>query len=157
RPATLVPLVSGLGALFGLTLWVGRSEQRFVLPLGFFLAVHAGVAAAALARHRAIAAVLVAFALAGPVSLAVAQIGEVRRDVEAGLTRQRGDPRAETYGRLVSQPRFSTPAAARVGTEPVDKRDPMPGMTEVLGVPGDAPARAPDAIVLTEGFARPYL
>jgi hypothetical protein len=155
RRLALVPLLAGLGSVFALSLLIGRAEHRFVLPLGFFLALYAGRAAAALGRGWALAAATVA--LAGPVALAATQIGDARRGVEAWLARQPRDLRVETYGPLCYLPRFAPGRATRVGAEPVGRRDPMPGMTEALGVPGDAVARRPDAIVLTEGFAKPYL
>jgi hypothetical protein len=44
-----------------------------------------------------------------------------------------------------------------VGPEPPAARNPLVGATEVRGAIGDAPARRPDAIVLSEGFSNAYL
>src|SRR6185369_5901605 len=42
----LLPLSTGLGAVTGFALVVGRAEPRFVLPLGLALSIYGGLAAA---------------------------------------------------------------------------------------------------------------
>jgi hypothetical protein len=168
-----IPLVAGLGSLLGFALVVGRAEHRFVLPLGFWLSLYAGVALEAArawllprarAGARAVGLVglgLIAGGLVGPLALVATQWRDGRRAVEAWLRELPPGTTVETYGPLVYLPRFAAPPApyqvVRVGPDPVGPRNPLRGMDERNARIGDIPARRPDVVVLTEGFATPYL
>jgi hypothetical protein len=168
-----IPILAGMGSLTGFALVVGRSEHRFVLPLGFWLSLYAGVALEAArvwllpharAGARAVGALglgLIAAGLIGPLALVATQWRDGRRAVEVWLGALPSGTTVETYGPLVYLPRFQAPPApyrvARVGLDSVDRRNPLAGMDERSGAVGDVAARRPDVVVLTEGFATPYL
>jgi hypothetical protein len=62
----------------------------------------------------------------------------------------------------VYQPRFAPPSRApyhvtRVGPDPVARRNPLSGMAEREGAVADVAVRRPDVLIVTEGFATPYL
>ena len=163
----LLPLAAGAGSLIFFVLAVGRTEHRFVLPLGFWLSLYAGLGAATLAdaaarprAARAAAAALLAWAALPPIALAITQWSDGRRDVEAWLRRQPAGTTVETYGPLVYLPRFDAAAptrAARVGPEPAEAHNPLAGMREVQDEIANLPRRSPDVVVVTEGFALPDL
>ncbi|HEU4408406.1 MAG TPA: hypothetical protein VFS43_24290 [Polyangiaceae bacterium] len=165
----LMPLVAGVSSQLFFTLVVARNEHRFLLPLGFWLSLYGGVAFDALARGLrrstplgrwapwALGAALVAGARA-PVAFALTQWGDARREVEAFLSGLPEGTRVETYGLLTYLPRFGRPGEVpyrlrRVGPEPARRRNPLPGAEEVEDTLENAPARAPDVIVLPEAYA----
>ena len=170
----LAPLLAGLGSLVGFTLIVGRAEHRFVLPLGFWLAFYAAIA---LERMRTwlglrgprlagaitgIGGGLVGLALLTSLSLVITQWRDGRRAVESWLaTRPRGTT-VETYGPLVYLPRFQSQPRApyrvtRVGPEDIIFRNPLAGVDERQERIADALARRTDVLIVSEGFALPYL
>lgn len=170
----LGPLAAGAGCLTAFTLVVGRSEHRFVLPLGFWLSFYVGLALEA-ARTQAAAhserlrgavgatgALLLALSLIASLELGATQWADGRRAVERWLEARAPGTTVEIYGPLVYQPRFAEAAArgvriARVGPEPVAGRNPQVGMTEQRGRVADVVSRAPEVVLLTEGFAAGYL
>jgi hypothetical protein len=167
-----LPFVAAASSLLFFTLVVGRAEHRFLLPFGFFLSAGGGIACDTLlalvsgANARKVAAVLLVFgfAWAGLASSAVhlTQLADTRREVTRFLARIPRGSTVETYGLTVYQPHFDvSPASpyrvARVGLDRPRSRNPLVGAAEVQGAVGDAPARHPDVIVLSEGFANAYL
>jgi hypothetical protein len=177
-PLVAVPLLAGLGSLVAFTLVAGRAEHRFVLPLGFWLSLYAGVgleaARARLRRRRSgaraavladvVGAALVAAGLLVSLRLVATQWRDGRRAVEAALRALPPGTTVETYGPLVYQPRFAPRGeapyrVARVGGDPAAARNPLAGMDEREdAVTADGVARRrPGVIVVTEGFATPYL
>jgi hypothetical protein len=172
RAPRALPLLAGLGSVAFFTLVVGRAELRFVLPLGFFLSAYGGVlgdcflSAAPSARAQRVAALLLGMALgwAGLRSSAahLTQLGDARNEVRRILA---GLPRGsvvETYGLLVYQPHFDVSETSpyrvqRVGPDPPGKRNPLVGALEREGELADVGARAPDVLVISEGFANNYL
>jgi hypothetical protein len=167
-----LPFVAGASSLLFFTLVVGRAEHRFILPFGLFLSAGGGIACDALLARasppttRKVAAVVMAlgFASAGLASSAVhlTQLGDARREVTRFLAAVPPGTRVETYGLTVYQPHFdvspSSPyRVARVGPERPRARNPLVGAAEIQAPIGDAPARRPDVIVLSEGFANAYL
>ena len=181
--ARLAPLLAGLGSVVGFTLVVGRAEHRFVLPLGFWLSFYVGLAldrarrwavartaqvAPSRARHVpalvvAAGGLLLASGLYASTELVVTQWADGRRAVERWLATRQPGTSVETYGPLVYLPRFATGPApppyqvARVGPEPIAGRNPQAGMVERQARIADAPARHPAILIVTEGFASPYL
>ncbi|HEY2899097.1 MAG TPA: hypothetical protein VGL59_00875, partial [Polyangia bacterium] len=168
----LLPLGAGFSALAAFVLAVGRNEHRFVLPLGFWLAFYAGVAAAtafdrarstlATAFVRGAGVALLASAMVPVIALAATQRGDGRRAVEAWLQRLPASATVETYGPLVYLPRFDAAGATpyrlvRVGPDPLAGRNPLLGMNEIQGAIAAVARRRPDVVIITEGFATPYL
>jgi hypothetical protein len=165
-------LLAGASNLVFFALLVGRAEHRFLLPFGFFLSAYGGVACDALlsrvpsgALQKAAVCVLgVGFGWAAVTSFAVhlTQLGDARREVARYLAGLPMGSSVETYGLTVYQPHFDVSPASpyrvsRIGPEPPAARNPLVGALEVKGAIGDAPARRPDAIVLSEGFSNAYL
>jgi hypothetical protein len=167
-----LPFVAAASSLLFFTLVVGRAEHRFLLPFGLFLSAGGGIACDALlavvspATARQVATVVMGmgFAWAGVVSSAVhlTQLGDARRAVTRFLATSTQGTRVETYGLTVYQPHFdvsptSPYRVARVGPDRPRSRNPLVGAAEVQAAIGDAPARRPDVIVISEGFANAYL
>jgi hypothetical protein len=94
-------------------------------------------------------------------ALAATQWGDGRREVERWLRRLPPGTTVETYGPLVYLPRLDQAhapyVASRVGIDPVGRRNPLEHLHEIEGHEGDVDHRRPDVIVVSEGFAAPYL
>jgi hypothetical protein len=169
KRARLLPLSFALSSLLSFTLVAARCEHRFVLPLGLALSYYAGAAAAALSdklrpalRYMLIVALLLPAATRS-LALHVTQWCDGRRQVEAWLARLPRGSRVETYGLGVYMPRFDRSASApyrvqRVAPTPAAaKRPPIPGMSEIQDAYGNIAARAPDVLVISEGFATRFV
>jgi Dolichyl-phosphate-mannose-protein mannosyltransferase len=172
RGVRALPFLAGLGSLLFFTLGVGRSEHRFVLPFGFFLATYAGVSAdtlvtatAALGAEvagRAVATLALVWCGVSSSATHLTQLGDARLEVERFLA---GRPRGsvvETYGLLVYAPHFDVSETSpyrvvRVGPDRPKSRNPLVGATELEGRIADVETRKPDVLVISEGFAGPYL
>ncbi len=167
-----LPFLAGLSNLLFFALVVGRSEHRFLLPFGFFQSAYGGIAADELVarlgpprlRTAGVVALAAGLAWAGLRSFAVhlTQLGDARWEVTRFLAKLPKGSRVETYGLTVYQPHFdvspeSPYRVARFGPDPPAKRNPLVGALESYGSVGDACARRPDALVLSEGFANSYL
>jgi len=172
RAPRALPMIAGTSSFVFFTLAVARSEHRFLLPLGFVLAAYGGVAADAVLRLSArlrgerVARALLSGGIAWSalVSFAVhlTQLGDARREVTRFLGKKPIGTRVETYGLLVYQPHFdvspdSPYRVARVGPEAPKSRNPLVGALELEAPIADVPARRPDVLVLSEGFANSYL
>lgn len=172
RAVRALPFVAGLGSLLFFTLAVGRSEHRFLLPFGFFLAAYAGIAAdvligatatlgAELVGRAAVTLVLVWCAVTS-FATHLTMLGDARREVARFLEHLPRGSVVETYGLVVYAPHFDVSAASpyrvvRVGPERPKSRNPLVGASELEGRIADAEVRRPSAIVISEGFATPYL
>jgi hypothetical protein len=161
----LLPLVAGLSSLVFFSLVVGRTEHRFLLPLGFWLSAYGGIAADwAVRRARApvvirvaVGAMVLASGLRG-LGLVATQWGDARREVTDYLARLPSGSQVETYGGVTYQPHYAAPPRApyrvrRVGPEPVRRRDPLVPGEEVVATFGEALTPPADVLVITEGFA----
>jgi hypothetical protein len=172
RPARALPFAAGAGSLVFFTLTVARSEHRFLLPFGFFLAPYGGMAADAfVSATTALGAEIIGRAVVtlGLVWCAVSssaahltQLGDARREVERYLAGLPPGSLVETYGLVVYAPHFDVSASSpyrveRVGLERPPARNPLVGAQEIEAPIADIETRKPDAIVLSEGFAIPYL
>jgi hypothetical protein len=145
-----------------------RADPRFLLPQAVFLAVYGAFALEALvfARRRivrvagrVVAVAGFAVALHTCLSLDANLLYDPRYEAEAWLAAhvQPGDV-VETYGQNVYMPRM--PAFAnviRVGPEPPDKRNPMPGVEEVQAPFEDAEARPTKWIVVSSAWVWRYI
>ncbi len=167
-----LPLVAGISSTVAFTLVVGRDAHRFVLPLGFWLAGYAGVAAAGLVESVKMpwlkrlgfagAAALVGLGLAQSLELLVTQWTDPRRDVEAFLARQPAGTRVETYGLGVYLPRFdlsdhSPYSVTHVRADPKRRPPLIVGMHTIVDDYSRVSERRPDILVIPEAFAERFL
>ncbi|HTQ05103.1 MAG TPA: glycosyltransferase family 39 protein [Polyangiaceae bacterium] len=172
RALRLLPFVAGFGSLVFFTLAVGRSEHRFLLPFGFFLAAYAGIAAdafvgatAALRAEivgRAVTTLVLVWCAVTSAATHLTMLGDARREVARFLEQLPRGSTVETYGLVVYAPHFDVSPSSpyhvvRVGPERPKSRNPLVGATELEGRIADAGLRMPAAIVVSEGFATPYL
>ena len=172
RAARALPFMAGVSSLVFFTLTVARSEHRFLLPFGFFLAPYGGIAADAFVGATALLGAEIlgrAVVTLGLVWCAVSssathltQLGDARRDVERFLAELPPGSLVETYGLVVYAPHFDVSASSpyrveRVGPERPAARNPLVGASEIQAPIADVEARKPDVIVFSEGFAIPYL
>jgi hypothetical protein len=167
--AGMLPLLVAFSFTLTFNCIARRTDHRFALPQTVLAAVYGGIALDVLVfelrplplRWLARAGVVAAFALG---LFAAADIDanlllDPRYEAEAWMRAHvaPGDL-VETYGLNVYQPRFPREAhVIRVGPEPGDHKNPMPGIEEVLGAYGDAAIRRPRFVVLSEGWAWRYL
>jgi hypothetical protein len=179
RALRLLPFTTALSSIVLFALPVARCEHRFVLPVAIWLSVYGGHALAWLAElcactkprastHRRVGWLLLALcgaallASAGRcVELALTQLADARREVEAALARLPPKSVVETYGFLVHKPRFDLSPSApysvqRVGSDPAQKRASLAGMREIKAPFLQVLERRPDVIVIDEGIASYY-
>jgi Dolichyl-phosphate-mannose-protein mannosyltransferase len=169
-----LPLAAALSSLICFTLVVARTGHRFVLPLGFWLAYYGGAAGDALLARaglagrrwpqltRTLLACLFVWAAGHSLTVHVTQWSDARHDVRRALAQLRPGSVVETYGLVTYLPHFDTSPGApyrvqRVGPEPVASRNPLPGMTELEAPYLSVAARAPDVLVIPEGFMQRFL
>ena len=163
----LIPLLLAVSQIACFTLVVGRIGHRFTLPSGFWLAAYAGVAAAYLSARfghfaREAVGLVWLWALAQTLSVQVAQWSDARRPVEAWLAQLPAHTRVLVAGPTVSQPRWGLGDlarldVARLGPQPADRRNPLPGVQERQGNLEDLPQTRPDVIVLPASFAGEFV
>lgn len=166
---TLLPLLAALSFTLLFNFTARRSDARFLLPQALLLSVYGGIAIEAIAfasasrRLRMIGQGAVSIALALGVFVAISVdatlLGDPRYDAESWLAArvQPGDT-IETYGLNVYMPRMPAHARVlRVGPEPVDKRNPMPGVEEVQAPFGEARGRGTRFIVVSTGWVWRYI
>jgi hypothetical protein len=168
RVAALVPLLAALSftVLFNFT--ARRTEHRFLLPQMTMYAVYAGITIEPLVfafhgwrRHvgRGLAALAFAWAIFKCLDVDANLVLDPRYDAEAWLAANvRPGDVVEVHGLNVYLPRFPPEAKViRVGHEPVDKRNPLPGVSEVQADYGDAEMRPSRFLVVSEGWVWRYL
>ncbi|HEX3343390.1 MAG TPA: glycosyltransferase family 39 protein [Polyangiaceae bacterium] len=165
----LLPLLGMVSFTVAFNCVARRTEHRFGLPQAVLAAVYGGVAVEAFVfRARApVARWLGRLSVAGAFAVALFAAADVdanllldpRYEAEAWLREHvRPGDTIETYGLNVYMPRFPEGArVVRVGPGPEDHRNPMPGVEEELAPYGDASARGPRYIVVSEGWAWRYL
>ena len=168
RLAALVPLLVGISYTAFFNCVARRTDHRFIMPQAMMLAVYGGMGLDLLTQQKdrvrrslawAITLGIGGIALFACVSVTANLVLDPRYDAEAWLRAhtQPGDL-IETHGLNVYLPRFPDDARViRVGPDPVGKRNPMPGITEVQDSFGNAEERAPRYIVVSEGWAWRYL
>lgn len=169
--AGLVPLLAAASFTLTFNMTALRSEHRFALPHMTLAAVYIGLGVDALvvdlrgrfARLTAQAALAVAFAVGiwNVLDVDANLVLDPRYDAEAWLAAHAaaGDT-VEVHGLNVYLPRFpDTLRVTRVGPDPVDRRNPLPGVTELQDRYDDigAAARRPRWVVVCRAFAWRYL
>jgi hypothetical protein len=169
RGAALLPLLMALGNVCLFTLVVRRTEHRFVLPAALAASYYAGLGANTLLRACAprpaplracTVALYAALALAALpcTALLATQWGDSRRALIGWLaTRPRGT-RVETYGLPVYQPHYQLGAdvpyrVTRVRPPGEGKPAELRGIVTLVDSYGNVRSRAPDVLVIPEGFA----
>jgi len=175
RAFRLLPLCAALSHLCFFVLIAGRSEDRFLLPIGLALAYYGGLACdVALTRLAAVGwrAPRLATALVGVLLFASAarsfqvqltQLGDARYEVERYLAKLPEGATVETYGLLVYLPRFDAIAGPvhrvqRVDpSSSTDARNPLPGALELQAPYAAIESRAPDVLVIPESYAERFL
>jgi hypothetical protein len=172
----LLPLLAAMSFMIAFNFTARRSDPRFLLPESVMLGVYGGLGIEWLITPvtrwvRLLGQAFVSIALAKAVFVCVAldvnMLRDPRYDAEEWLAShvKPGDV-IETYGLNVYMPRLSslkTAAGAadgvrviRVGPEPVDKRNPMPGIEEVEAPFMNAPERGARFIVVNTGWVWRY-
>ncbi len=166
--AALVPILVAIS--FTVTFnWASlRSNARFLLPQALMFAIYGGSAVEALVfaaprgvrlGARALTAIGLALGLHACISVDVNLLFDPRYDAEAWLRAHvRPGETIETYGLNVYLPRFPADARViRVGPDPIEKRNPIPGIEEIAASYGDAPSRDARWIVFSTGWGWRYL
>ena len=167
--AGLLPLLAAVSFTLAFNCVARRTDPRFAMPQSVLAAVYGGIAIDALvfrptwrpARWIARLAVAAAFAVAlfAAADVDANLVLDPRYEAEAWLRdHARPGDTIETYGLNVYMPRFPPGLrVTRVGPAASDHRNPMPGVDEVVDAYGDASARDPRFIVVSEGWAWRYL
>jgi hypothetical protein len=170
-----LPLVLGISFIAFFTLVVARCEHRFLLPVGLWLALYAGLLAATLMhavskkseplqrRVRIAMMILVAAGAYQSIELLLTQYGDARRVTVRYLAKLPQGSTVETYGLLVYQPHFdfskgSPYRVQRMTTRPIKRRNPLTGAKEIKGTfMGAVTTRKPDVLVITDGYASRFM
>jgi hypothetical protein len=164
----LLPLLAAISFTIAFNFTARRTDPRFLLPQAVTLAVYGGLGIEAvvfaprpLARvlGRAVGAVVVARGVFVCASVDVNLLRDPRYDAEAWLEAhvEPGDT-IETYGLNVYLPRMPRHARViRVGPEPVEARNPLPGVEELQARFEDALSRPARWIVVSTGWVWRYL
>jgi hypothetical protein len=164
----LVPLLCAISFTVTFDFTALRDDHRFFMPQAVLLAIYGGLALerVVLAEKKSVriaaqALLAVPFAIALYNCLAVdAQLlGDPRYDAEAWLKANAKDgDLVEVYGHNVYLPRFpANVRVQRVDLRPLDRRNPLPNVTEIQARFEDAAQRGPRFIVVPEGWAWRYL
>jgi hypothetical protein len=162
--ATLAPLAIAVSFTIAFNLTARRVEERFTLPQMLAAAFYAGFAIERLWCSigwvgRASAAVFVVTAAWLPIQVDATMLAEPRYDAEAWLREhaKKGDT-IETHGLNVYLSRFPAQArTVRVGPDPADKRNPMPGVEEVQAKLEAIAERNPRFVVVNECYVWRYM
>lgn len=161
RAWRLLPAAAALSSLVFFTLVVGRCEHRFVLPLGFWLALYAGTTAAWVQAQlprlgTPVLLVLLSISARDPVALVLTQWNDARLEVEAHLAALPPGTTVEAWGRLPYLPRFSSDGPYQLthvhSTKSARQRPPIPGATHLQAPYADVLDREPDVWVVPSTF-----
>jgi hypothetical protein len=168
RAVQALPLLVAVSFTVAFNWTARRTDARFLMPQAVVLGVYGGLTLERLvfAQRRsfriggqAIAALAIAAGMFGAASVDANLIFDPRYDAESWLAEhvESGDV-IETYGLNVYLPRFPKGVRVlRVGPEPVDKRNPIPGIEEVQAPFDQAPERDARFIVVSTAWAWRYL
>jgi hypothetical protein len=168
RVAALLPLFYAVSSTLAFTLVARRTEHRFLLPQMLFLGIYVGFALDWLMTHAgtrlggwryALVVCLFGPALFDSLAVDVALLYDPRYEAERWLGDHVGSADViETYGNNVYLPRFrATQHVIRVGPEPVNARNPLPGVREVRDDYDGVDRRRSRWIVITETWVWRYM
>lgn len=162
----LLPLLLALSHLVCFTLVVGRLGHRFTMPAALWLAAYAGVAADVMfARFgrpaRLAVSALWLWALAQTLSVQIAQWSDARFEVERWLRTLPAGTQVNIAGPVVPQPRWGLGRldalhVTRLGPQPPNRRNPLPGVTEIKASLDELSASSPEVIVVPAIFVRTF-
>ncbi len=166
RIAGLAPALGVLSFTVAFNCVARRTEARFLLPQSLFMSLYAGAALDSLTRTAsrvkacawALASLIGCRALFDCVAVDVALLRDPRYEAEAWLNAHvlAGDL-IEVYGNNAHLPRLPSRARVeRVDRSPISERSPIPGMQEIVAPYADIDQRAPDWIVMSEGWSWRY-
>lgn len=168
RIIALLPLVAALSFSLFFNMSARRTEDRFLLPQAVLWAIYAGVGLQWLqsaARPKGVrylgallGVVCVAYGTYDVVSLDLNLTRDPRYDAEAWLQQHAalGDT-VEVHGLNVYLPRvWRFASVRRVGPEPLHRRNPLPGVQELVDNYENVGERRPTWIVVSHGFAWRY-
>jgi hypothetical protein len=159
----LLPLLVALSFTVAFNWTARRTNARFLVPQAVMLAVYGGygldlVAFAARGFPRIVGQAAVSLALARGIFTSISVdanlLGDPRYDAERWLAEhvKPGDT-IEIYGLNVYQLRLPPGARVlRVGPEPLDKRNPLPGVEEVKAPFAEPTDRGAKWVVLSTGW-----
>ena len=157
RARRLLPLVASVSFACFFTLPVRQSEHRYFLAETIFILPYAGLAFDAACERwpRARASITIAgVAALAPAVLGVASmdatlLADPRYEAERFLAGLAAGTHVEVYGGPIFLPRIPAQlATVRPGIEPIEERQAIPGVTDIVDPNMDPRPRAPDAIVL---------
>jgi hypothetical protein len=157
RVRLLLPLATATSFTLFLHLLARRTEERFLLPVAMAALPYAALtfdrAWSAWPRARALvaagAAVAIAPAVLGVASIDATLLADPRYAAGRFLAALPRGTRVEVYGGPLFLPRLPRDlTVVRPGIEPIDERQLIPGVTEIVDPAMDPRPRAPAAIVL---------
>jgi 4-amino-4-deoxy-L-arabinose transferase-like glycosyltransferase len=167
RFEALLPLLGAISFTIAFNFTARRTDPRFFLPQGVMLGIYGGLGLGWLVRFRppirVAGYVAAAFALArglfACISVDVNMLRDPRYDAEAWLRAHvRPGDTIETYGHNVYLPRMTDIArVVRVGPEPVQGRNPMPGIEEAQAPYELAAARGARFVVVPTAWVWRYM
>jgi hypothetical protein len=157
RARRLLPLMASVSFAYFFTLPVRQSEHRYFLAETMFFLPYAGLAFDAAWERWPRARTSIA--VAGVASLAPAVLGvasmdatllaDPRYEAERFLAGLPAGTHVEAYGGPIFMPRIPTQlVTVRPGIEPIEERQAIPGVTDIVDPKMDPRPRAPDVIVL---------
>ena len=160
----LQPLLAAVSFTALFTLGARRTEDRFLLPQTLLLLPYAAVVVSrAWERLPAVvvgvlAAACVLPALVGVASLDGTLLVDSRYAAESFLANLEPGTHVEVLGTTLFLPRLPADLAlVRPGTEPLDDRQAIPGVTELVDPDMDPTPRAPDYVVLSPALSMPLM
>jgi hypothetical protein len=157
RARRLLPLTASVSFAYFFTLPVRQSEHRYFLAETIFLLPYAGLAFDATwerwSRDRSLVGIAAALSLApavlGVASMDATLLADPRYEAERFLAALAPGTHVEIYGGPIFMPRIPRQlVATRPGIEPIEERQAIPGVTDIVDPKMDPRLRAPAAIVL---------
>jgi hypothetical protein len=166
--AALLPLLFAASFTACFNCVARRTDHRFALPQHVLFAVYMGIAVARLTAiewrparvlARGLFAITFARALFEAASVDAALVLDPRYDAEAWLEEHAKDGDGiEVHALNVYLPRFpARTKVVRVAPGPVDKRNPLPDVTEVQDTYANIDRRRPRFVVVSQGWVWRYL
>jgi hypothetical protein len=163
RLVALLPLLAVVSFTVAFNFTARRTDPRFFLPQGVMLGIYGGLGLLWLFRLRIIGYVAACFVFARSlfacICVDVNMLRDPRYDTEAWLRAHVGPgDTIETYGHNVYLPRMTNIArVVRVGPEPVQSRNPIPGLEELQAPYEQAGQRGARFVVVPTAWVWRYL
>jgi hypothetical protein len=157
RARRLLPLMASASFAYFFTLPVRQSEHRYFLAETIFFLPYAGLAFDAACERwpRARGSIAIgglaslAPAVLGVASMDATLLADPRYEAERFLAGLAAGTHVEVYGGPIFMPRIPAQlVTVRPGIEPIEERQAIPGVTDVVDPKMDPRPRAPEVIVL---------